>query len=244
MDVRTPIGALLVTILAAVAVEFTMGWMTAFDAFRSQVPPFVTSSASPGATTLTIFATTPLPRLGVEARDYAMYAWTGAWPTEPIEATARVGERRFGITPAIDRPIPPGRVEVELVRSGFLSETYAFDAAADTAHKVTLVLFRSGESEARDRHQREVMFYHRFQFVQQIALAFVLGFHVLSLITGVRRRFGRRLAAALFHLLLVTIVLVPAVRILIAFDLAPWVAAFFAGLPLVVAPFGLHPRAR
>jgi hypothetical protein len=244
MDVRTPLGTLLVLILAAIAVQLTIGWPAVIDGFTREAPPAAIATPAPGATTLTVFGATLLPRSPTDARAYAIYAWTGNWPTEPIEASVRLDDRRLGTTPLLDRPLAPGAHELELARAGYLSETRTLDAAPDTAHKASLVMFRAGEHDARARHLHEQAFYHRLQFAQRIALAVVTAFHVLSLLAGLGRRFGRRLALALLHLLLVAVALMPAVRLLVALDLEPWLAALIAGLLLVIAPFALHPRTR
>ena len=244
MGVRSPLGALLVAILAAVAVHFTIGWGTVIDGLTREAPPPDTATPVPGATTLTVFVATPLPRSATDARAYAIYAWTGIWPAEPLEAGVRLDDRRLGSTPLLDRPRTPGPHELELTRAGYLGEARTLDARPNTAHKVSLLLFRAGEHDARARHLLEQAFYHRLHVAQRLGLAVVAAFHALSMATGIGRRFGRRLGVAILHLLLVAVVLVPSVRVLVALDLDPWLALALAGLLLVIAPFALHPRAR
>ena len=244
MDVRTPAGLLLVTITAAAAVHFTVGWNDVVAGFTASEPPAATRTTAPGSTTVTVLASTTLPRDAADMNALLTYVLSGRWPYEPLDATVRLDDRRMGITPLFDRSVAPGARQLELSRNGYLPETITFEATADTAHTVARTLFRTGEHEARSRYMREATFYERFRSLYLVATLFVSSFHAWSLLLGLGRRFFLRMGLAAVHVLLVGVALNPVVRLLIASGLDPWLSAGTAGLLLVVAPFGLYPRAR
>ena len=244
MDVRTPAGLLLVTITAAAAVHFTVGWDDVVAGVTASKPPAVTRTTAPGSTTVTVLASTPRPRDATDMNALLAYVLRGRWPDDPLDATVRLDDRRMGITPLFDRSVEPGARQLGLSRIGYLPETITFQATADTAHTVTRTLFRIGEHEARSRYMREASFYERFRYLYLVATLVVSSFHAWSLLMGLGRRFFLRMGIAAVHVLLVGIVLIPMVRFLIASGLDTWLSAGTAGLLLVMAPFGLYPRAR
>lgn len=217
------------------------GWPT-FLRGLTEAPHRVTTVATPDATTLTITAATRVPGTPANWTDYATYARTGRWPTETLDATVQLDDRRLGATPILERPLQPGPQALVVTRNGYLDEALAFEAQPDTAHRADVLLFPDGEHEARARHLAETAFYARARYLYLATLYLVTAFHAISLLAGLGRRFGRRLALAILHVPLVGLLLLPATRLQIALDLPSWIAFGVAVALLALAPLALHPR--
>jgi hypothetical protein len=241
MDARNPLGIVAILILAAAAVYVAPGWPT-FVGALTDAPPTVTTVATPGTTTFTVTAATRALGTPADWTDYATYARTGRWPTATVEAAVQLDDRRLGATPILERPLQPGPHALVVTRNGYLDEALAFEAQPDAAHRADVLLFPDGEHEARARHLAETAFYARARYLYLGVLYLVAAFHVISLLAGLGRRLGRRLALAILHVPLVGLLLLPATRLQIAFDLPPWIAIGVAVALLALAPLALHPR--
>jgi hypothetical protein len=177
--------------------------------------------------------------------DYLQYALSGRWPNAPVQATVQVDNRRVGSTPVVGWPLQPGARTFVVSQSGFITETIAFEARSDATHRAEVVLFPLDAREVRSRHLEESAFYARVMPIYLAMLYAVVAFNLLSVVTGLRRRFFARLLIALVHVPAAVLLWLPAIRLAVALDIPHWVA-FSLGSGLIgLLPLALHPaRAR
>jgi len=241
VDVRSPLGALLIAAMAAVALYVSPGW----DAWLGSLltpQPGVSSVASPSSTTLTIVASTPTALQPMDWQELLVFALTGRWPAEPLEASVLVDGRRLGATPLAERAVQPGLREITLSRNGFIEESLILEITADSAHRLDLVLFPVAANEARVRSLSEQFFLARVTPIYFGLLYLVVAFHIISLLNFFRGRFGARLLLALLHIPLAALMWLPLTRLAIALETPHWVAFAMASALVGLFPLALHPR--
>jgi hypothetical protein len=128
MNVRSPIGVLLMVILVGIALLIRPGWQVWVDALVAGNSS-VTVMDMAGATELTVVASTPFCTHPAAWTDYLQYALAGRWPTAPVQATVQVDGRRVGNTPLVGSAIQPGARELLISQSGFTSERFGAESA-------------------------------------------------------------------------------------------------------------------